>query len=81
MLYFVRTTLQRKFDYHYELPQYEVLVDVEHKPKESFIQQIIDCSEKGDFVLLEDDVKLCKDFKRKIEEVIKQYPDKVINFF
>ena len=32
-------------------------------------------------VLLEDDVILTSDFKEKVERVIKQYPDTLINFF
>lgn len=81
MKYYVRTTGERSFDYHSELPEYECLVDTEHKPNESFIEQLIMISEKDDVVLLEDDLQLCKDFKNKIEQVISEHPDMVINFF
>lgn len=75
--YFVRTTNDRVFDYDLE---YRKLIDTERKPVESFIKQLKYISQWNS-VLLEDDLILCKDFKKKIEEVIKQYPDKIINFF
>ena len=75
--YFVRTTLDRTFDYDLE---YELLIDKERKPVDSFIKQLKYISEY-DAVLLEDDLILCKDFKNKIEEVIEQYPNDIINFF
>lgn len=78
--YFVRTTNERQLDNTYNQVDYELLVDLEHKPIESFIKQLEILSEY-DSVLLEDDLILCKDFKNRIEEVIKQYPDKIINFF
>ena len=78
--YFVRTTNERQLDKTYNQISYEKLVDLEHKPVESFIEQLKIIS-KYDSVLLEDDLILCKDFKNKIEEVINQYPDEIINFF
>lgn len=75
--YYVRTTDQRTFDYNIV---YERLIDYKHEPIKSFIEQLKYISE-NDSVLLEDDLILCEDFKRKIEEVIKKYPNKVINFF
>ena len=78
--YFIRTTGERKLDSSYSQIEYELLVDTKHQPVESFIEQLEQISEY-DAVLLEDDLILCKNFKNKIEEVIKQYPDKVINFF
>lgn len=75
--YFVRTTNDRVFDYDLE---YRKLIDTERKPVESFIKQLKYISQWNS-VLLEDDLILCKDFKKKIEEVIKQYPDKIINFY
>lgn len=75
--YFVRTTEERSFDYDLN---YELLVDKEKKPVESFIKQLKYISQY-DSVLLEDDLILCKDFKDKIEDVIKQYPNDIINFF
>ena len=78
--FYVRTTLERQLDSSYSQIEYELLVDTEHKPIESFIEQLEQISEY-DSVLLEDDLILCKDFKNRIEEVINKYPDKVINFF
>jgi hypothetical protein len=75
--YFVRTTGERTFDYDLN---YELLIDKEKKPVESFIKQLKYISQ-FDSVLLEDDLILCKDFKDKIEDVIKQYPNDIINFF
>lgn len=76
--YYVRTTGERKYDY--SPLKYTELIDKEHKPIDSFIEQLIIISEE-DAVLLEDDLILCKDFQKKIEEVIAQYPNDIINFF
>lgn len=78
--YFVRTTLDRQLDSSYSQIEYELLVDTEHKPVESFIEQLSIISDY-DAVLLEDDLILCKDFKSRIEEVISEYYSNVINFF
>ena len=75
--YFVRTTQERTFNYELD---YELLVDKDKKPVKSFIKQLKYIS-RYDSVLLEDDLILCKDFKDKIEDVIKQYPNDIINFF
>lgn len=80
MKYYVRTTLERKLDETYSQIEYDLLIDREHKPVESFIEQLKIISE-GNSVLLEDDLILCKNFKQKIEEVINQFPNKIINFF
>ena len=32
-------------------------------------------------IMLEDDIEVCTDFSTKIEEIINQKPDSVINFF
>ena len=78
--FYVRTTLERQLDSSYSQIEYELLVDTEHKPIESFIEQLEQISEY-DSVLLEDDLILCKEFKNRIEEVINKYPNKIINFF
>lgn len=75
--FFVRTTSDRLFEYNLE---YKKLIDTEHAPVKSFIDQLKYISQ-WDSVLLEDDLILCKDFKNKIEDAIDQYPDKIINFF
>lgn len=80
--YFIRTTSDRTLDESYSQIDYELLIDKEHNPMKSFIEQLeylgnLDC----DVVLLEDDLILCKDFKTHMEDVIKTYPNNVINFF
>lgn len=76
--YFVRTTGERQFNY--DPLEVTPLYDYEHKPIDSFIEQLEIISEY-DSVLMEDDLILCKNFQEEIEKVIAQYPDKVINFF
>lgn len=78
--YYVRTTLQRNLNSSYEQIDFELVVDKEHKPVESFIRQLREIS-SCDAVLLEDDVKLCKNFKEEIEKVIEEHPNDIINFF
>lgn len=78
--YFIRTTGERQLDSSYSQIEYKLLVDTEHKPVESFIKQL-DIISEYDSVLLEDDLILCKDFKNRIEEVINEYPNMIINFF
>ena len=77
MKYYVRTTGERQFNYDIN---YEALVDTEHKPIKSFINQLKYIS-NDDSILLEDDLILCKNFKKRIEEIVAQYPDSVINFY
>ena len=78
--YFVRTTLERKLNESYNQIEYELLIDTEHKANESFFKQLELISEY-DAVLLEDDIKLCKNFKAEIEKVISEHPHDIINFF
>jgi len=81
--YFIRTTLERKLDksIYEELGEdYTLLIDYEHKPIDSFIEQLKIISDYNS-ILLEDDIILCKDFKKHIESVISIYPDIIINFF
>ena len=75
--YFVRTTGEREFNYDLD---YEIILDTEHKPIQSFIRSLYLIND-FDSVLLEDDVVLCKNFKEEIEKVIAQYPEHIINFF
>ena len=82
MLYFVRTTGERALDKSFSQIDYELLIDKEHQPIKSFINQLEYLGTlNDDVVLLEDDIILCKDFKNQIEKAIQQYPNKVINFF
>jgi hypothetical protein len=75
--YFVRTTKERDFNYDLD---YEIILDTEHKPVQSFIRSLYLMNDT-DSVLLEDDLVLCKNFKEEIEKVIAQYPNNIINFF
>lgn len=77
MKYYVRTTKERTFNYDLD---YIELVDTEHKPIKSFIEQL-EIISRTNAVLLEDDLILCKDFKNRIENAIKEHPKKIINFF
>ena len=78
--YFVRTTGERILDKSYNQIEYELLIDKEHKPVESFIKQLKIISEY-DSVLLEDDLILCDNFKNVIEDIINKYPNMIINFY
>lgn len=63
-----------------ELPEAEVYWDKSGNAMNSYLAV---CRLVGDepVVLLEDDIILTKDFKKKIELVISQYPEILINFF
>lgn len=81
--YFIRTTNERKLDESIsrELGEnYTLLVDTEHNPVGSFINQLKIINDYN-AILLEDDVILCKNFKTKIESIIKKYKNNIINFF
>jgi len=47
---------------------------------ETFMKSI-EMSENDDCLNLEDDIVLCDNFLEKVNEVIAQYPDKIISFF
>lgn len=78
--YYVRTTGERKLDSSYTQIKYAKLIDFEHKPVKSFIEQLEKISDE-DSVLLEDDLILCNSFKTEIEQVISTYHDRIVNFF
>lgn len=78
--YFVRTTGERSLDETFSQIKYELLIDKEHNPVKSFIEQLEYLSDY-DAVLLEDDVVLCEGFKEEIEKVISNHKDSIINFF
>lgn len=78
--FFVRTTLERELDISYNQINFELLVDTEHKPTESFIRQLEYISTE-DAVLLEDDLILCNNFKEEIEKVINSHPEEIVQFY
>ncbi len=80
---FIRTTGERKLDKSIDRElngNYTLLVDKEHKPIESFINQLRIISDY-DAILLEDDVILCKDFLKEATKVIAKWKGLIINFF
>ena len=79
MKYYVRTTGERDLS-GYSVLDYTPLYDYEHKPLESYIKQLRIIS-NDDAVFMEDDIILCRDFQKKIEEVIARRPHQIINFY
>lgn len=59
---------------------YELLIDREHKPVDSFINQLEFISNE-DSLLIEDDVILCHNFLDEVNKAIREYPNLIINFF
>ena len=74
--YFVRTTNDRIYEYDLE---HEKLIDTEHAPVKSFINQLKYISQ-WDSVLLEDDLILCKDFSTFISFCQRFFNILLINF-
>ena len=56
------------------------MYDYEHKPIESFIEQLKLISTE-DSIMLEDDIIFCKDFLKEVSKAISRFPDKIINFY
>ena len=80
MKYYIRTTGERILDESYEQIPYIKLIDKDHRYIDFFVDELERIGAE-DCVIIEDDCVLCKDFKQRIEEVIAQYPNRVINFF
>ena len=80
MTYYVRTTSERQLDTSFNQISYNLIIDREHKPIDSFIDALYLISNE-DAVLMEDDIILCQNFEEEITKVIKQYPNRIINFF
>ncbi len=78
--YYVRRIPDRKLNSTYNQIDFEELIDYNHDPVDSYISQLKLISDE-DSVLIEDDVLLCKNFKKEIEEVISKYPNSIISFF
>lgn len=80
--YYVRTTGERQLDSSYSQIEYELLIDTEHNARKSFVEQLEKLAESEEHVvILEDDLILCNDFKKKMEEALKGHKTDVINFF
>ena len=80
MKYYIRTSGERILDESYNQITYIKLIDKEHRYIDFFVDELERVGDE-DCVILEDDCVLCKDFKNRIEAVISQYPNKIINFF
>ena len=80
MKVYVRTTGERELDKSYNKLDYELLIDKEHKPVESFIAQLNIIS-NDDALLIEDDLILPNNFIAKVKKIIKKYPNMIINFY
>lgn len=78
--FYVRTTKDRILDNSYNQIDYQLLVDREHKPIDSFINALYTINDE-DAVLMEDDLILCQNFQEEIEKVINANPNRIINFF
>lgn len=80
MCYYIRTTLERELNGSYNQITYKLIIDKEHKPIDSFIESLYQINDE-DSVLMEDDLILCKDFVNRLNAVVEQYPNRIINFF
>jgi len=80
MKFYIRTTGERKLDESYNQIEYTLLIDKNHEYIKFFIDKLEEVGNE-DCVIIEDDCVLCENFKSRIEDVIKQYPNKIINFF
>lgn len=79
MKYYVRTTGERDLSqYDFLNPIY--LIDKEHKPVRSFIDQMKLIS-NDNCLFMEDDIIFCEDFINEVQKAIKQFPNMIINFF
>ena len=78
--YFIRSVGTRVLDESYNQIPYVELIDKDHRYIDFFIEQLEKYGNE-DMVIIEDDCVLCKNFKERIESVIAQYPNKIINFF
>lgn len=79
MKFYVRTTKERKLDqYDFLNPIY--LIDTEHKPVKSFIEQLKLIND-DDCVFMEDDIIFCENFLNELTKAITAYPNSIINFF
>ena len=78
--YYVRTTGERTLDDSFSQIQYDYLIDSEHKKGEILAEQLRSI-DGTDVVLFEDDIILCKNFDKRLKEIVKDHSDEIINFF
>lgn len=80
MKYYVRTTGERVLHNSFKQIDYEILLDEKHELMKLFPKWLLQISD-DDVVLLEDDIVLCDNFKERIEKIINEHPNDIINFF
>lgn len=80
MRFLVRHVKTRKIHPSYNQINYEVLIDYNKDPINHFINSLM-YSNGEPFVLMEDDLVLCRDFENEVNNVINKYPNDIINFF
>lgn len=69
--------------YHYlkdRLPTAEFVLDENRQAFDTFMKAL-DTAGKDAILLMEDDAYLTKDFENKVQAVVDEHPDDVINFF
>lgn len=82
MKIYVLTNGIRELHPSYKQIDYILYIDKTNNPHKCYID-LLDIARKSndDVLILEDDLILCKDFKTKIEPILKQYNNYIINFF
>lgn len=78
--YFVRTTGSRVLDISFNQINYTLLIDRDCNAGNAF-RTWLPLLVEDDCVILEDDIILCNDFQRRVEEEISKTPNQIINFF
>ena len=80
--YLIRTTNTRILDETYSQIDYELLINQGFDPIGHFVDNLETIlSQNVDAVILEDDLVLCQGFKEKVEKVINENNNKIINFY
>lgn len=82
MKIFVLTNGVRELDPSYQQIIYSLYIDIYNQPHKCYLD-LLDLARKedDDVLILEDDLILCENFLDRIEPVIEQYKDMIINFF
>lgn len=82
MRIYVLTNSVRKIDESYKQIIYELFVDEDNQPHACYLNLLNKVRNLNeDVLILEDDLILCNDFLDKIEPIINEYKDYIINFF
>ena len=80
MIFLVRHVENRKIHDSYNQVDYKLLVDNKRDPINHFIDSL-SVSNGEPFILMEDDLVLCRDFENEVNDAISKYPNDIINFF